>query len=722
MRVASLMIFVMAAHGGQVTFSPPLPFNGSYMTVAVDHAENIYLAGVATGDMHPTPGAFQQKRNAKACPISEFGPGCTDSFIAKLDPTGTRVLYLTFLGGNGNDVVTRIAVDADGNAYVTGSTTSSNFPAVPNLVSAHLPPGGHAFVTKLNAAGTALVYSALIGGSGNDAASGIALDPAGNAYITGTTSSADFPVSTSAFQTTVQLGNGGTAGFVTKLNGTATALVYAGFINATPAAIAVDQAGNAVVTGYSYAGNGFVTTPNAYQSKGIGGVFVTKIASSGKDLVYSTYLSSSDANQEDQNVGSDIAVDATGDAYVTGTVYSLTGTPHFPVTQGAYQTEFGGPFQPWSVSDAFVAKLSASGSLIYSTFLGGGSFDQGLGIAVDPAGNAVVTGSTDSNNFPATHDAYLPCKRNPQFSTGTLSNIFVTKLDSAGKKVPYSTYLDGFTALGAIALDVSGNAYAVSSPGQNFAITKIDFSSEPSPLTLACVANSANYVSGVVAPGEIVSLFGTGIGPEVLAKPDITAHNIGTIAGETRVLFDEIEAPILAAVSDQINVVVPYEVAGRANVQVRVEHKGSSTNALSARVVDAEHGIFTLSGRGSGQAAVLNEDGTVNSDANPAARGSIVSIFSTGVGQTNPPSITGQITEGILPKPVVPLEVYIGSATGSEVLYAGAAPGAVSGLMQINARVPADAVTGPSAPLVVVINKDYTDALYTQRVTTIAVR
>ena len=97
-------------------------------------------------------------------------------------------------------------------------------------------------------------------------------------------------------------------------------------------------------------------------------------------------------------------------------------------------------------------------------------------------------------------------------------------------------------------------------------------------------------------------------------------------------------------------------------------------------------------------------------------------IFSTGVGQTNPPSITGQITEGILPKPVVPLEVYIGSATGSEVLYAGAAPGAVSGLIQINARVPADAVTGPSAPLVVVINKDYTDALYTQRVTTIAVR
>lgn len=721
MRLALLLIFVVAAHGGQVTFSPPLPFNGSYITMAVDHAGNIYLAGVATGDMHPTPGAFQQKRNAKACGISPFGPVCIDSFIAKLDPTGTRVLYLTFLGGNGGDVATRIAVDADGNAYVTGSTTSSDFPAVPNLVGAHLLPGGHAFVTKLNAAGTALVYSALIGGSGTDAASGIALDAAGNAYITGTTSSADFSVSPGAFQTSVQLGTGGTAGFVAKLNSTATALVYAGFINATPTAIAVDNSGNAHVTGFSYGANGFVTTPNAYQPKDTGGVFVTKIAASGKSLVYSTYLSSNDADNWDQHVGSDIAVDATGNAYVTGTVYSLVGTPHFPVTQGAYQTEFGGPFQPWSVSDAFVAKLSASGSLIYSTFLGGGSFDQGLGIAVDAAGNAVVTGSTDSNNFPATHDAYLPCKRNPQFSTGTLSNLFVTKLDSAGKKVAYSTYLDGF-AMGTIALDVSGNAYALSSPSQNFSITKIDFSSEPPPLTLACVANAANYVSGVVAPGEIVSLFGTGIGPNMLSKADVISHKVGTVAGETRVFFDEIEAPILAAVSDQTNAVVPYEIAGRANVQVRVEHKGSSTNSVFARVVDAEHGIFTLSGRGSGQAAVLNEDGSVNSPANPAARGSIVSIFSTGAGQTTPPSVTGQITEGILPKPVVPLEVYIGSATGSEVLYAGAAPGAVSGLMQINARVPADAVTGPSAPVVVVINRDYTDALFTQRVTTISVR
>src|SRR5207302_151436 len=142
------------------------------------------------------------------------------------------------------------------------------------------------------------------------------------------------------------------------------------------------------------AGNGFVTTPNAYQTKDTGGVFVTKITASGKGLVYSTYLSGSDAHQEDQNVASDIAVDVRGNAYVTGTVYSLVGTPHFPVTQGAYQTEFGGPFQPWSVSDAFVTKLSASGSLIYSTFLGGGSFDEGLGIAVDSAGNAVVTGWT----------------------------------------------------------------------------------------------------------------------------------------------------------------------------------------------------------------------------------------------------------------------------------------------------------------------------------------
>ncbi|MBI2829078.1 MAG: SBBP repeat-containing protein, partial [Acidobacteria bacterium] len=324
-----------------------------------------------------------------------------------IDPV---LVYSTFLGGSGNDFGFRIAVDSAGNAYVTGGTDSTNFPgpggiAAPKLGSSAKGAGGDVFVTKLNPAGTALVYSTYLGGSGNDGGIGIAVDSAGNAYVTGTTNSADFPTTLGAFDVTF---NGVQDVFVTKLNPAGSALVYSTYLGGSgferPNGIAVDSAGNAYVMGRTTSTIStnpllnFPTTAGAFQTIAPGGdafnpqdVFVTKLNPAGSALVYSTFLG---GNRNDEGVG--MAVDSAGNAYVTG----FTTSTNFPTTAGAFAGTLGGP------QDAFVTKLDAAGSdLVYSTYLGGSGGSLGIGIAVDSAGNAYVTGQAFSN-FPTTASAF----------------------------------------------------------------------------------------------------------------------------------------------------------------------------------------------------------------------------------------------------------------------------------------------------------------------------
>jgi hypothetical protein len=347
--------------------------------------------------------------------------------------------YSTYLGGSGNDSGEGIAVDADGNAYVTGTTNSSDFPTTAGAFQTIFRGGHDVFVTKLNPAGSAFVYSTYLGGGGEDFGSGIAVDAAGNAYVTGVTQSTDFPTTAGAFQTT------GGGGFVTKLDPTGSALVYS-TVGIGLHGITVDADGNAYVAGDTCSPS-YPTTPGAFQTKLAGindcDVVVTKLNPTGSALVYSTYL----GGTEFDSFGG-IAVDAAGNAYVTGTTQS----GNFPITPGAFQPFFGG------IADAFVTKLHSSGSiLVYSTYLGDTGGDGGSGIAVDADGNAYVTGSTSpsgSRNFPTTEGAF------DTTSNGGL-DAFVTKLHSSGSLLVYSTYLGGidFDFGGQIALDGAGNAY-----------------------------------------------------------------------------------------------------------------------------------------------------------------------------------------------------------------------------------------------------------------------
>ena len=366
--------------------------------IAIDASGCAYITGTTSSSDFPTQGAYQTDQGDK------------DVFVTKLNSTGNALIYSTYLGGTREDIGVGIAVDASGCAYITGTTYSFDFP----IQGAYQTDQGYddVFVTKLNSMGNALIYSTYLGGSYSENANSIALDASGCAYITGYTSSSDFPIE-GAYQATF---HGGTDAIVTKLNSSGNGLIYSTYLGGSGAdeawGIAVDASGCAYVTGRTFSSD--FPTEGAYQVTNHGGVdaIVTKLNSSGNGLIYSTYLGGSDW---DYSFG--IAVDASGYAYVTGQTYSSD----FP-TQGAYQTDQGG-------CDAFVTKFNSSGNgFIYSTYLGGSSFDMGNGIAVDASRCAYVTGQTSSTNFP-TQGAY---QTDQSGTDGFVSKLCPTDSDSDG--------------------------------------------------------------------------------------------------------------------------------------------------------------------------------------------------------------------------------------------------------------------------------------------------
>ncbi len=298
-----------------------------------------------------------------------------------IDPT---LVYSTYLGGSGVDVGRDIAVDSSDNAYVCGYTASTNFPTMNPLQGANAG-GSDAFVAKLNAAGSALVYSTYLGGSNGDSGQAIALDSAGNAYVAGQTCSTNFPT-----MNPIQGANaGGCDAFMTKLNAAGSALVYSTYLGGSGAdyakGIAVDSSGNAYVIGNTYSTDFPTMNPLQAANAGNQDAFVAKLNAAGSALVYSTYLGGSNYDQ-----GFGIAVDSAGNAYVGG----LTSSTNFPTMNPIQSANAGG-------YDAFVAKLNAAGNaLVYSTYLGGSNDDIGGPIHVDSSGNAYITGYTASTNFP----------------------------------------------------------------------------------------------------------------------------------------------------------------------------------------------------------------------------------------------------------------------------------------------------------------------------------
>jgi Beta-propeller repeat/Abnormal spindle-like microcephaly-assoc'd, ASPM-SPD-2-Hydin len=408
--------------------------------IAVDGTGNAYVTGETGSTNFPnSPGNIQ----------AAYSGAPDDAFVTKINPTGTAAVYSTFLGGNANDEGFGIAVDGNGNAYVTGLTSSTDFPNTPGTIQAAF--GGapeDAFVAEINAAGNALVYSTYLGGSGDDAGFGITADGTGNAYVTGLTSSTDFPNSPGTIQPG-GFGGGASDAFVTKVSANGTSLAYSTYLGGSGDdqgfGIAVDGNGNAYVTGST--SSSFPIVAGAVQAAFGGGgsdAFVTKVNSGAAALAYSTYLGGSGIDS-----GNSIKVDGNGNAYVAGQTNSTV----FPTTAGAFQTTLGDP----SHFDAFVTKFNstASAPLTYSTYFGGAADDLAFGLGIDSSGNAYITGITSSANLFVSAAAFQNA------FGGGIDDAFVTKFNPTGTGVVYSSYLGGTgsdEAFG-IAVDGNGNAY-----------------------------------------------------------------------------------------------------------------------------------------------------------------------------------------------------------------------------------------------------------------------
>ncbi len=416
-------------------------------SVAMDAAGNAYVAGTtAAADFPVTTGAFQPHIAA---------PQKFDAFVAKIDPSGTSLQYSTFIGGDGNDGAYGIAVDKTGSAFLSGETISSNFP-----VTAHAfqrKPGGgsaaDAFACKLSPDGTSLLYATYLGGSGNDYANAIAVDEAGNAYVTGATDSQDFPVTVGAAQKSLGTGAVSNA-FVVEIDPSGSAELYGSYLGGGnydgAYGIAVDAAGHAYVVGIAYSQD-FPTTTGALQTSLLGGydAFIAKfdMAKVGAtSLIYSSLLGGSGGA-----TAYAIAVDTGGQAYVTGSTTSAD----FPITPNAFQPAPRGA----ATETAYVAKMNATGSaLIYSTYLGGGNTDYGYGICLDVRGDAVVTGNTVSADFPVTARAVQAT-----YGGGDNGDAFVAVLNPSGTQLLYGAYLggNGSDIAYGIAADKYGNAVVV---------------------------------------------------------------------------------------------------------------------------------------------------------------------------------------------------------------------------------------------------------------------
>ena len=402
------------------------------------------VTGVAidtSGDLYVT-GWTESLNFQIAGPIQASNAGGVDAFVAKLTPAGSGLLYATYIGGSGDDQGAAIAVDSTGEAYVTGSTGSSNFPVVAAIHST-LGGGRDAFALKLNALGSLLIYSTYLGGVNSDTGNAIAVDSLDNAYIAGDTQSGNFPV-LDAEQPALA---GDQNAFVSKLS-SAGAMVFSTFLGGAgvdhAGGIALDPTSDVYVAGGTTSIN--FPTVGAIQAANGGGqdAFLTKLNPAGTAIVYSTYLGGTGGGGANPEQANAVAVDSSGNAYIAGTTNSI----NFPVTTGAFQASFN------AVQDAFAAKVNPAGSaLVYSTYLGGSAFNWASGIAVAASGVAYVAGYTSSFDFPVV----VPV----QASFGGLYDAFLSVFNAAGNALTFSTFYGGSGSddANAVAVDASGNLY-----------------------------------------------------------------------------------------------------------------------------------------------------------------------------------------------------------------------------------------------------------------------
>ena len=662
MRFFIALIFCLSLHATTTYIGDQFPYQVTALTT--DAAGNTYVTG------------------ARA-----IARNLSDVFITKLDGSG-NILQTFTLSGKYADQGNGIAVDAAGNIWVAGVTTSPDFPTH-NPLQAAPASISTGFLSKLAPDGTILFSTYLGGTKGFSGLNALAVDAAGNAYVTGYSFASDYPRTPGlpAGSANIGLGASSTA-FFAKISAAGDKILYAGGVSATMhacgagstcflsgisssgVAIALDSGGNAYIAGNA-GGLGLPATSGALLTDGIG-AFVMKVNPTGSGLIYLTTLGSANyipggasSSANPGNTVLAIATDAAGNAYITG----ATSDPNFPATQSVVQPVFSIPAAqiiPFSKppSDAFAAKLNPSGTaMVWATFLGGTSTDQGQSIAVDPTGNVWIAGTTSSTDFPVTSGS-------PQ------GGEFVVEFNTTGSALSYGSRFPSSTVAASIALDNSGVLHAAGATGLVSTITP----TQTSAPVLFGVANAAGgALAGRIAPGELISLYGENFG---VATPAIGSFNstgfLPTTLAGVQVTIGGAPAPLLYVSNTQINAVAPAALNSPANTQLRITVNGVAMPLFGAVIDPTDPQIFA---NADGSAAAINQDGSVNSATHPAPAGSVVSIWATGTGS----GLGADGQQATAARPTCSCII-----TNSTVTYAGTSPQLVNGVTQINFQLPSN--------------------------------
>jgi uncharacterized protein (TIGR03437 family) len=714
---------------GGATFAAVTTPVASPRSLAVDSTGSVYLGGFVpllyvstdgtktfavvpnvTGLDNPTLSASGSKVYVGSSSVGA-------SFVVKLDPTGQNILYSTFLGGTAGDSINGLAIDAQGNAVLVGTMNSPDFPLTAPASSPPAQGKSDGFLTKLSADGTHLIYSTALGASKSVSIQAVTLDSSGAVYITGESNSADFQTTPNAFQSAwpstlcshppppgvfgpqIPLGSA----FLSKITANGTTPVYTTFLTGScgsyTSSITVDQAGDAVVTGYTPSPD-FPVSANSYQSSFLGSVastgpgailnagFLAKISPAGDKLLASTLLGGGYATVANSSV-----LDASGNAFVTGFTQGFaTGA-----TPGAYQTKFVdvctptfsiGPGPPYTgTGDAFVLELDASFSTAhFMTYLGGSCNDSGGQIALDPSGNIWIAGSTSSPDFP------LKGPFQGSGLSGSPIQGFVSELSGDGSQLLFSSYSEASAlALGPAAIYLAGWT------GSAASIAKIDPAQSPATSidtilpVVAFPPSTINPTFGGVAPGQLIQISGRNLGPANLASAQVDASgHLPFVLANTVVLFDNVPAPLVSVSASSIICYVPFEVVSTAKVTVSAN--GQVSNPVLIQILASSPQIL----------AVVNQDGSVNSAAHPAKAGSVILLYVSGLGQTNPPGDDGLVNASPLPVPLTTVLVnFPVLSLGITPQFAAAAPGMIAGITQVNVQLPATTPSSGTTPFTI---------------------
>ena len=635
-------------------------------SVALDAAGNIYVTGIT---IDPT---YQDE----------------DTFIVKLDPNGATLQRVT-LGGEGNDDGYAIAVDSTGAVYVVGSTTSNQW----QINNDHAGAGTDAFYAKIDPAFSTYVYVGYYGGNGNDLGYTCALDSANNLIFGGATQSTTFPVTRTAPQA---VSGGGWDGFVVKLDATG-GQAYATYLGGSADdylySLALDSSANVYATGQTASSNLAVTSGVAQPAAGGGlDAFVAKYAAAGS-LSWLTYLGGS-GNDE----ANGIAVDAAGSAVVTGG----TASTDFPTASPFQGASAGG------ARDMFATRLSPDGSkLAWSTYLGGSGDDLGNAIALDTAGNAYIAGTTTSTNFPSNFGWQ---GTNRGAADGT-----VTELSADGASLLFSSYIGGTAGDVAYALAVNCSAGLVvagttgssnfpstlgSAPALSYSqgatigfVAKVAAGTATSTISTGGIVNAATSSASPVAPGSLVSIYGSNLGGAVASA---SATPLPTSLNGVSVTVNGATVPLVYVSPGQINFQLPFEAAtGTASATV---NGGCGASApVTFPVASAAPYLFLGP---TGDAVVQNQDNSFNTADNPAPKGTIVTVYLTGVGPLDKQVATGAATPPDFFNARLPSKALIGGFDTS-VKFLGMTPGFV-GLAQANLEIPN--LSPGKYPIVITVN------------------